>query len=81
MQIWVLQSEKYLYNLCFLIYPGYFSRPNRSICSDHAKFLFFFLRGGGGREQTRYILGNRKSASGELLNEIAVTEGNLGTSC
>ena len=44
-------------------------------------FFFFFEGGGGGREQTRYILGNRKSASGELLNEIAVTEGNLGTSC
>ena len=34
--------------------------------------------GGGGRP--RYILRNRKSASGELLNEIVVTEGNLGTS-
>ena len=28
----------------------------------------------------RYILGNRKSSSGELLNEIVVAEGNLGTS-
>ena len=41
-----------------------------------------FFTGGGGRggRQPRYILRNRKSASGELLNEIVVTEGNLGTS-
>ena len=36
--------------------------------------------GGGRRGQPRYIMGNRKSASGELLNEIVVTEGNLGNS-
>ena len=41
----------------------------------------FFSGGEGARRgQPRYILGNRKSASGELLNEIVITEGNLGTS-
>ena len=39
--------------------------------------LYFFFLGWG---QTRYILGNRKSACGELLNEIVVTEGSLRTS-
>ena len=45
--------------------------------------LFSGGRGGGGGEaegKLRYILGNRKSSRGELLNEIVVTEGNLGTS-
>ena len=36
--------------------------------------------GGGAGGKLRYILGNRKSSRGELLNEIVVTEGNLGTS-
>ena len=41
-------------------------------------------RGGGGREgeggKQGIFWGNRKSASGELLNKIVVTEGSLGTS-
>ena len=39
-----------------------------------------FFSGGEGapRGQPRYILGNRKSASGELLNDIVITEGNRG---
>ena len=60
-----------------------FRRPKRSKDSAHAKFIFWGAGGGGGGEaegKLRYILGNRKSSSGELLNEIVVTEGNLGTS-
>ena len=38
------------------------------------------LFSGRAEGKLRYILGNRKSSSGELLNEIVVTEGNLGTS-
>ena len=59
----------------FFIYPGYFVVP-REVKTVLMQNLF----SGGAEGKLRYILGNRKSSSGELLNEIVVTEGNLGTS-
>ena len=52
------------------------------ICIAFVIYFFFCGKGGGGGgwRQTRYILGNRKSANGELPNEIVVPEGSLGTS-
>ena len=58
----------------FFIYPGYFVVPR-----EVKTLLMQNLFSGGAEGKLRYILGNRKSSSGELLNEIVVTEGNLGT--
>ena len=73
---------KNLHNFCSLFILGILVVPRevKTVIMQN-----FFLssggeRGEGGRGQTRYILGNRKSASGELLNKIVVTEGSLGTS-
>ena len=76
----VITVGKNLHNLCFSFILGILVVPREvNWDSDHAKFLsFFFLGGGGGK--TRYILENRKSAGGELLNKIVVTEGSLGPS-
>ena len=65
---------KNLHNLCFSFILGILVVP-REVKTVLIENFF-----SGGEGQPRYILGNRKSASGELLNEIVVTEANLGTS-
>ena len=69
---------KKLHNLCFSFILGILVVPRevKTVLMEN-----FFSGGEGARRgQPRYILGNLKSSSGELLNEIVVTEGNLGTS-
>ena len=73
---------KNLHNLCSLFILGILVVP-REVKTVIMQNFFLSSGGGGGgwgRGQTRYILGNRYSASGELLNKIVITEGSLGTS-
>ena len=68
---WILQLGKNLHNLCFSFILGILVVPRevKTVIMQN-----FFSVGEGG---TKVYFG--KSASGELLNEIVVTEGNLGT--